>query len=75
MESGKHRISLKLTKGEGNGILAQLFGLVRDGAAWDQEHYLKDSTDAWYMGSYTGGLFGNGKYRDESAGSINEGDI
>jgi hypothetical protein len=74
MESGKHRMSLKLMKGEGNNNLGQLFGLVRDGAAWDKEHYQKESTDAWYMGS-AGYLYGNGKFSDDYAGSIKEGQI
>ena len=74
MESGKHRMSLKLMKGEGNHGLAHMFGLVRDGAAWDKEHYRKESTDAWYMLT-NGSLFGNGKENDDYAGDINEGQI
>jgi hypothetical protein len=74
MESGKHRMSLKLMKGERNGCLAHLFGLIRDGAAWDKGHHHKESTDAWYMYS-TGGLYGNGKQDDDEAGSIKEGQI
>ena len=73
MESGKHRISLKLIKGEGPA-LGQLFGLVRDGAAWDEDHAFRASTDAWYMRSL-GYLCGNGKYADDDAGHINEGQI
>ena len=74
MESGKHRISLKLIKGEGNYLYQHLFGLVRDGAAWDKCHADGESTDAWYMGS-NGKLYGNGKQNDDGAGSINEGQI
>ena len=73
MESGKHRMSLKLMKGEA-GDLGHLFGLVRDGAAWDKKHYKEESTDAWYMDS-GGYLCGNGKYCDDKAGDINEGQI
>jgi hypothetical protein len=73
MESGKHRMSLKLMKGE-NGYLAHLFGLVRDGAAWDKDHAQRSSTDAWYMYD-TGSLYGNGKFGDDYAGDINEGQI
>ena len=72
MESGKHRMSLKLIKGEGNDYLDHMFGLVRDGAAWDKAHYLKESTDAWYMHS-GGSLFGHGKYDHDEAGDIKEG--
>jgi hypothetical protein len=51
-----------------------LFGLVRDGAAWDTAHYEEESTDAWYMYD-PGELDGNGKQDDDSAGSIKEGQI
>ena len=74
MESGKHRMSLKLIKGEGGGLF-HLFGLVRDGAAWDKEHHHRASTDAWYMGSGAGSLYGNGKFNDDDAGKIKEGQI
>jgi hypothetical protein len=73
MESGKHRMSLKLMKGEGDG-LRHMFGLVRDGAAWDKGHCERESTDAWYM-EFSGLLYGNGKHGDDGAGRINEGQI
>jgi len=73
MESGKHRMSLKLIKGE-VGDLYHFFGLVRDGAAWDKNHCNRASTDAWYMNS-SGYLCGNGKRGDDYAGEINEGQI
>jgi hypothetical protein len=68
MESGKHRMSLKLIKGEEHS-LDHFFGLVRDGAAWDKENF-----DAWYMCD-DGDLYGNGKGGDDGAGKINEGQI
>jgi hypothetical protein len=75
MESGKHRMSLKLMEGETSG-LDHFFGLVRDGAAWNEDHRKQESTDAWYMGSLYGGLYGNGKQmRDDRAGNIKEGQI
>ena len=74
MESGKHRMSLKLTKGGGNRYLNHLFGLVRDGAAWDKDHRAGASTDAWYMDE-SGSLFGHGKDYDDEAGEIDEGQI
>jgi hypothetical protein len=75
MESGKHRISLKMMKGKGNSDLFHMFGLVRDGAAWDGDHHERESTDAWYMWSYNGDLHGNGKGGDDIAGQIKEGQI
>ena len=73
MESGKHRMSLKLIKGEA-GYLFHFFGLVRDGAAWDKDHGLRASTDGWYMHS-VGDLNGNGKQGHDNAGEIKEGQI
>ena len=73
MESGKHRMSLKLIKAEG-ACLNHFFGLVRDGAAWGTAHHKKANTDAWYMAD-TGDLFGNGKWSNNYAGSIKEGQI
>jgi hypothetical protein len=73
MESGKHRMSLKLIKAEGFGLW-HYFGLVRDGAAWDKDHRARASTDAWYMSSY-GELYGNGKGYSDCAGTIIEGEI
>jgi hypothetical protein len=73
MESGKHRMSLKLIKGEGTGM-GHFFGLVRDGAAWDKDHGGRESIDAWYMSSNSF-LFGNGKSYSDWAGEINEGQI
>ena len=61
-------------EGEGNDCLTHLFGLVRDGAAWDKDHGRRASTDAWYMHN-CGCLWGNGKYGDDDAGSIKEGQI
>ena len=66
-------MSLKLIKGEIGGLF-HYFGLVRDGAAWDKDHRASGSTDAWYLYD-SGSLYGNGKFRDDHAGVINEGQI
>jgi hypothetical protein len=73
MESGKHFMSLKMTKGE-EDQLHHFVGLVRDGAAWDKRLQGRESTDAWYMCDDSR-LFGNGKYDDDFAGHIYEGQI
>jgi hypothetical protein len=73
MESGKHQMSLKLMEGEGSS-LNHYFGLVRDGAAWDEDHRAGASTDAWYMDE-SDSLFGHGKDYDDEAGEIDEGQI
>ena len=55
MESGQHRISIKLMNGSGT-YSAHFFGVVRDGRAWDADEPKSESTDAWYMHS-GGGLY------------------
>ena len=54
--------------------LFHLFGVVRDGRAWNADCPRSDSTDAWYMQD-GGWLCGNGKEGSDGAGSINEGQI
>ena len=73
METGVRRISFKLGKGEAQkrGVLC---GVVRDGAAWNECHCLRDGA-GWFMHSGDGTLFGNGKEGDDEAGQINEGQI
>jgi hypothetical protein len=72
MESGKHHMSLKLMKGEALDLI-HCFGLVRDGAAWNEDHGTRASTDAWCM--INGFLLGNCKFNSDGAGYINEGQI
>ena len=79
MESGQHRISIKLMKGS-ESYLFHLFGVVRDGRVWGTDEPNSESTDAWYMqsgGGFTNGgsLFGNGKSNSNGAGEIKEGQI
>ena len=86
MESGQHRISFKLMKGSASELF-HLFGVVRDGRAWNTAYPESESTDAWYMHSgggnlakpphnHNGNLFGNGKSNNLcNAGSIKEGQI
>ena len=54
--------------------MIRMFGLVRDGAAWDKEHHKRASADARCMGD-SGTLWGNGKCGDDCAGQIKEGQI
>ena len=67
----KHTISMKLAKGSANGIWI-FCGVVRDGAPCNEDHFHRDSTVGWSMGSSGGGLFGNGQGQDgdEEAGGI-----
>ena len=74
MTCGEHRISMKLMKGS-TSYLGHMFGVVRDGRAWDANHPNSESTDAWYMFSAGGQLYGNGKNDSDDAGKIKEGQI
>ena len=71
--TGKHTISMKLGKGDANGM-GILCGVARDGVACDKHYAPRRSTEAWYMSSY-GALFGNGKSNDDYAGRINDGQV
>ena len=72
MEKGVHRISFKMGKGEAED-LGMFCGVVRDGAAWNELHAMRDGA-GWFM-SRGGSLCGNGKEGDDRAGLINEGQI
>ena len=74
MESGQHRISIKLLESSKDSLF-HMFGVVRDGRAWDANCPQSESTDVRYMTSGYGGLYGNGKERSDNAGDIYEGQI
>ena len=50
-------------------------GLVGDGAAWNERHTASSSTTGWFMESYDGRLYGNGKQNDDEADKIHSGQI
>ena len=72
--TGKHTISMKLGKGDAERM-AMFCGVVRDGAACDKDYAHPESTEAWYMFSHNGTLWGNGKSYDDEAGLINDGQV
>ena len=72
--TGKHTISMKLVKGSAYDIFIHCC-VVRDGAPCNEWHATQESTDSWFMWRYNGGLIGNGKYNDDSAGRIKPGQI
>jgi hypothetical protein len=75
MESGKHRISLKIEARDDESDLLHYFGLIRDGAAWNKSRCDDiDDPDAWYM-SDNGCLYSNGGTGSEKAGHIKRGQI
>jgi hypothetical protein len=73
MESGVHRISFKLNRGTAT-TFGMLCGVVKDSAAWNSLHGERTSSTGWFM-DMLGSLYGNGKYNDDAAGRIKEGQI
>ena len=72
--TGKHTISMKLGQGDAEDMYMYC-GVVRDGVACDQDYANEENTEAWYMSSGSGVLWGNGKQRDDYAGEINDGQV
>ena len=72
--TGKHTISMKLGKGDEEDM-HMFCGVARDGVACDGDYCNRENTEAWYMNSYKGALWGNGKYNDDEAGGIKEGQV
>ena len=72
--TGKHTISMILGKGDAERM-DMMCGVAQDGVACDKAYHKKESTEAWYMDSQGGRLCGNGKYYDNSAGWIDEGQM
>ena len=72
--TGKHTISMKLAQGSAD--YTDIFcGVVRDGAPRNEQYYTQESTVGWFMESWSGGLYGNGKYCDDKAGEIESGQV
>ena len=72
--TGKHTISMKVGKGDGEKIY-MMCGVARDGVACDKEYGAAEDTEAGYMNSFNGALYGNGKQGDDYAGEINDGQV
>ena len=72
--TGKHTISMKLGQGDAN-FVDIMCGVARDGVACNKDYGNRGNTEAWYMWSGGGSLYGNGKEGDDSAGRINEGQV
>ena len=72
--TGKHTISMKLGKGDVRAM-AMYCGVARDGVACDKAYGNRGSTEAWYMDSDDGNLWGNGKWQDDEAGEIKDGQV
>ena len=73
--TGKHTISMKLDEGSAGYMGEVLCGMVRDGAPCNGWHFGEESTVGWFMDSYNGSLFGNGKEDDDRAGHVGPGQV
>ena len=65
---------MKLGQGDGDDM-ALFCGVARDGVACDGNYGYRQNTEAWYMNVHSGSLSGNGKYGDDEAGGINDGQV
>lgn len=74
MKKDIHRISFKVI-GDTSPVNVMYCGLVRDGTAWNECHAFGMSTDAWFIDTAYGALWGNGKCGHDDAGRINENQI
>jgi hypothetical protein len=72
MTEGRHYWEVKPTKGEPDGYCCVFVGAVRPGLDHDKSHY--DTNDAYYIGTGSGGLYGNGKQHDDKQGRFAVGD-
>ena len=61
----------ELKLAQGDSVCREIYcGVVRDRASCNEMHWKRESTVGWGMFSLSGGLFGNGKDDDDSAGKI-----
>jgi len=73
--TGKHTISMQLAQGSADWVNI-LCGVVRDGAPCNEDPCPQsESTVGWFMDSFSGVLFGNGKGDNDMAGWIKPGQV
>ena len=72
--TGKHTISMKLTRGSAL-LMAMFCGVLVNGAPCDDLLMRKSITEAWLMYSGDGGLHGNGKHHGDVAGGMYSGQV
>ena len=63
---------VELTAAGEDGDMEFYVGIVKTGLDHDTHHF--SSNNAWYLYAFNGGLFGNGKERDDPQGKLKLGD-
>ena len=63
---------VQLTADSASGSMQFFVGIMKTGLDHEAGHYNFNS--AWYLYAYSGGLFGNGKRRDDKQGKLKVGD-
>jgi hypothetical protein len=71
LTAGKHYWEVELLTDPDVFVLV---GVTRPNLDLDADYADSDSTDGWFIDTYKGSLYGNGKEDDEAAGNIDEGD-
>jgi hypothetical protein len=74
LTAGKHYWEVELLRGADVGSKIALIGITRPNLDPTGKHYLRECTDAWFIGKGTGGLYGNGKHNVDQAGRYDKGD-
>jgi hypothetical protein len=67
--TGKYSVSFKIIQGYA------MLGVVKDGVSPNDCHCKGESENGWFMYTFEGGLCGNGKYDDDRAGVVEEGQV
>ena len=65
-------IFIRPADGANSDMCGILVGMVKTGLDHETSH--RFTNDAWYFSPYNGGLYGNGKVRDDGQGKLKVGD-
>jgi hypothetical protein len=71
LTEGKHYWEVVLLSEDMDGIN---IGISRPNLDPTGEHWTRECTDAWFMDTFDGSLYGNGKEGDDEAGGYKQGD-
>jgi hypothetical protein len=70
LTAGKHYWEVEIL----DDASSVLVGVTRPNLDPNSDYSVRESTDGWFIFTYEGRLFGNGKISDDAAGHINQGD-
>ena len=83
LTEGKHYWEVELLSEDVNNIMNNIMiggvnnimiGISRPNLDPTKEYYNSGCTDGWFTNAYEGGLWGNGKIREDTAGGYKQGD-